>query len=85
MFVALVIQHAKFMRRIILSSVACLAVLYISTLSHKWHDFPKQNKKNGFIETKSHVLILSLTFKWIFSYIKKNSAIYYYKYTYFFM
>jgi hypothetical protein len=28
--VALVIQHAKRMRRIILSSVACLAVLYFS-------------------------------------------------------
>jgi len=33
-FVALVIQHAKRMRRIILSSVACLSLQNVSTLPH---------------------------------------------------
>jgi hypothetical protein len=45
--VALLIQHAKRMRRIILSSVVCLALPYLSTLSHKWYGFRK-----GIIEHK---------------------------------
>jgi hypothetical protein len=37
--VALVTQHAKRMRRIILPSVACLTVPHFPKLSHKRHDF----------------------------------------------
>ena len=43
-FVALRIQHAKRMRRIVSWSAACLAVSYFSILSHKRHDFRKKNK-----------------------------------------
>jgi hypothetical protein len=38
-FVALGNQHAKRMRHVILSSLACLAVPYLSTLLHKRSDF----------------------------------------------
>jgi len=40
--VALGIQHAMRMRHITLSSVACLAVLYFSTLFHRRNDVRKK-------------------------------------------
>jgi hypothetical protein len=55
--VALVILHAKRMRRIILSSVTCLALPYFSTLSHKRHDFRKTITKH-----KICVLMFSTSF-----------------------
>jgi hypothetical protein len=57
------------MRRVILLSVACLSLPYISTLSHKQHDFQKK-----VIEHKMCVLIFSTTFVWNISHPKKNSA-----------
>jgi len=55
-FVAFVDQHAKSMGRIIFSSVACPAVTYFSTFSHK-----RQGEKKV-IENKMCLVILSTTF-----------------------
>jgi hypothetical protein len=38
MYVTFIIQHAKRLGGILLSSVACLVLAYFSTLSHKGHD-----------------------------------------------
>ena len=54
---ALFIRHVKRMRRIILSSMACLAVPSFSTLSHKRHDFRKK-----LLNINLCVLIFSTTF-----------------------
>jgi hypothetical protein len=43
-YVAVVIQNAKRMRRALLSSVSCLTLLYFAALSYKEYDF----RKNGY-------------------------------------
>jgi hypothetical protein len=50
---ALVIQHKKRMHGIILPSVACLAVSYLSTLSQKRYDLKKK-----FVNLKFMILVL---------------------------
>ena len=67
MFVALRVQHAMRMRRIILSVVVCPAVLYYPTFSHKRNDFRKT-----VIECKACVLIFSTIFVWSISHSKKH-------------
>jgi len=71
-FVALVIQHAMRMRRIILSSLACLAVPYFSTLSYKRLDF-----RDYVFERKMCGLISFASFPQNISHFKKKLARYY--------
>jgi hypothetical protein len=52
-FVALIVQNAKLVCPIVLSSVACLALPNFSTSSHTWHDFQKK-----VVEHNIYVLIL---------------------------
>jgi len=59
-----------FLLRIVLSFVACLAASYISTLSHKEHDFQKKK----IIVRKACVLIFSTSFIQNISHCEKNSA-----------
>ena len=65
MYVALVIQHAKRMRRTNMSSVASPAAYttfpYFSTLYHKWHDFRGKKIETRIVFSFS-VQLLSETF-----------------------
>ena len=56
MFVAPIIQYAKHMHHIILTSVLCLAVPYFSTLCPELHYFRERG-----IEHKMCVLIFFIT------------------------
>ena len=66
-FIALVTQNAMRIRRIILSSVVCLALPYFSTLSHKRHDFRggkvTEHKLLVFIFSENFVLNISHSVK----------------------
>ena len=73
--VALIIQHAKRMCRIVLSFVTCPSLPYFSTLSHKRHDFHK-----NVIEYKMCILIFPTAFVSNISHNKNNSQRYYHKY-----
>ena len=55
------------MRRITVSSVACLALLYFSTLSYKRHNFRGKN----FTENKMRVLISCTTFARNISHLRR--------------
>ena len=68
---ALVIEHAKCMRSVILSSVAYPAVPQFPTLSHERHDFWEE-----VTEHKLCVLIFSKNVTWNVSHCKKKSERY---------
>jgi hypothetical protein len=70
--VALAIQHAMRMRWIVLSSVACLAVPYFSTLSHNRHDFRGGGGRRKVVEYKMCVLTFCTNFLCNISHCKKN-------------
>jgi hypothetical protein len=74
--VPLAIQHAKQMRRNVLSSEASPAVSRFSTLSHKRNDFLKE-----VILRKIYMFDSLYNFYLKISHSEKNSAKYYYKRT----
>jgi len=73
-------MHSECAVLYVLSSVACLIVLYFPTCSHKGHDF-----REKVIEHKMCVLIFSTTFVCNISCYHNSSARYCYKYTWVFL
>ena len=73
MFVALAIQHAQRMRRIILSFVACPAVPHFYTLSQ--HDFLENIKcvVRFSIELSSETLLILRTLQWEITNVHESS------------
>jgi hypothetical protein len=69
--VALGLQDAGRIHRIILPSVVCPAVQYFPSLSHKWHDF--WGPGGGYIDHKMCVSIFSTIFVLIHFYHSKNN------------
>ena len=69
MCVALVNQHAKRMRRVIFTSLACQVVQYFTALFHEQHDFREE-----VIENKVCVCVLSFSTNFVstVSYFKKH-------------
>jgi hypothetical protein len=67
-FVALSIQQAKHMRRVILSFVVCLSVPRFSTLPHKRHHF-----RDKVTEHKVYCLIFATTLSETFLILRKSA------------
>ena len=76
------IQHAMRMRRVVLSSMACPAVQYFSTLSHKRQDFRRKKK---FTEHIMYVLISSRILSETFLILRRTELDMIKKYMLFFM
>jgi hypothetical protein len=76
--VALVIQHARRMRRIILSSVVCPAVPYFCTFSDKRHNFRKNviGHKMGILITCTILSEIFFILRRIHQYLVINVPIY---------
>ena len=73
--VALIIQHVKLMRLLILKPVVCLPLPYFSTLSHKRHDC--RERRHGIQNASFHCLY---NFPLNVSHSKRNVGKYYHKY-----
>jgi hypothetical protein len=69
--VALVVQHAKRMRRIVLLSVITSALPHFSALFHKWHDL----QGGGGIEHEIFVFVFSTTCLKRFSFLEEMSQL----------